>query len=201
MSKPCLSVSAHTAASADRSGYRLVNPVRATVSRFHTYSGGAAYQHTIPSRSSQWSEITRFMIWSFSRLYELLKPSDTTSKDRKTPSKFGWTTETLSISRQNRNFPNNRLDGPCICPISSSLLYTNWEHITNQMLCPAGQIIKREWCMIMKSGDTLRRRYTRESATLLHVLGSRGDIPISPPKLLCVRSLTDKVSMYEVDRR
>ena len=51
------------------------------------------------------------------------------------------------------------------------------------------------------NGDTLRRRYTRESATLLRVLGSRGDIPISPPKPLHARSLTDKVSMYKVNQR
>jgi hypothetical protein len=51
------------------------------------------------------------------------------------------------------------------------------------------------------SVDTLRRRYTRESATLMHVLGLQGDIPIGPPKPLRARSLTDKVSMYEVDRR
>ena len=48
-------------------------------------------------------------------------------------------------------------------------------------------------------GDTLRRCYTCESATLLRILGSRGDIPIGPLKPLRVRSLTDKVSMYEVD--
>jgi hypothetical protein len=41
----------------------------------------------------------------------------------------------------------------------------------------------------------------RKSATLLRVLGSRGDIPIGLPKLLRARSLTDKVSTYEVDRR
>jgi hypothetical protein len=52
----------------------------------------------------------------------------------------------------------------------------------------------------ISTGDTLRRRYTHESATLLHVLGSRGDIPIGPPKPLRARSLTDKVSTYEVDR-
>jgi hypothetical protein len=51
------------------------------------------------------------------------------------------------------------------------------------------------------NGDTLRRRYTRESATLLRVLGSQGDIPIGPPKPLRARSLTDKVLTYEVDRR
>ena len=49
--------------------------------------------------------------------------------------------------------------------------------------------------------DMLRRRYTRESATLLRVLGSRGNIPIGPPKPLRARSLTDKVSTYKVDRR
>jgi hypothetical protein len=51
------------------------------------------------------------------------------------------------------------------------------------------------------SDDTLRRCYTRESATLLRAEGSRGDIPIGPPKPLCARSLSDKVSMYKVDRR
>jgi hypothetical protein len=45
--------------------------------------------------------------------------------------------------------------------------------------------------------DMLRRRYMRESAMLLRVLGSRGDIPIGPPKPLRVRSLTDKVSTYK----
>jgi hypothetical protein len=43
----------------------------------------------------------------------------------------------------------------------------------------------------------LRRHYTRESATLLHVMGSRGDIPIGPPKPLRARSLSDKVSTYK----
>ena len=56
-------------------------------------------------------------------------------------------------------------------------------------------------CDSNSSADTLRRRYTRESATLLRVLGSRGDISIGPPKPLRARSLTDKVSTYEVDRR
>jgi hypothetical protein len=54
---------------------------------------------------------------------------------------------------------------------------------------------------VSKHVDTLRRRYMRESATLLRVMGSRGDILISPPKPLRVRSLTDKVLTYEVDRR
>jgi hypothetical protein len=43
----------------------------------------------------------------------------------------------------------------------------------------------------------LRRRYTRESATLLHVLGSRGDISTSLLKLLRACLLLDKVSTYK----
>jgi hypothetical protein len=49
----------------------------------------------------------------------------------------------------------------------------------------------------LEPADTLRRHYTCESATLLCVLGSRGNILIGLPKLLCTRSLTDKVSMYK----
>jgi hypothetical protein len=52
-----------------------------------------------------------------------------------------------------------------------------------------------------KADDTLRRRYMCESTTLLRVMGSRGNILIGPPKPLHARSLTDKVSTYEVDRR
>jgi hypothetical protein len=48
-----------------------------------------------------------------------------------------------------------------------------------------------------RSVDTLRRRYTRESATLLRAEGSRGDISTGPPKPLRARSLTDKVSTYK----
>jgi hypothetical protein len=45
--------------------------------------------------------------------------------------------------------------------------------------------------------DTLRRRYTRESATLLCAEGLQGDISTGPPKPMCARSLSDKVSTYK----
>ena len=50
---------------------------------------------------------------------------------------------------------------------------------------------------LTKNGDTLHHRYTHESATLLRAKGSRGDISTSPPKLLHVHSLSDKVLMYK----
>jgi hypothetical protein len=50
---------------------------------------------------------------------------------------------------------------------------------------------------LLPPADTLRRRYTRESATLLRAEGSRGDISTGPPKPLRARSLSDKVLTYK----
>ena len=47
------------------------------------------------------------------------------------------------------------------------------------------------------TADTLHRRYTCESATLLRAEGSRGNISTSPPKPLRACLLSDKVSMYK----
>jgi hypothetical protein len=45
--------------------------------------------------------------------------------------------------------------------------------------------------------DTLRHRYTCESATLLRAEGSQGDISTGLPKPLRARSLSDKVLTYK----
>ena len=45
--------------------------------------------------------------------------------------------------------------------------------------------------------DTLRRRYTCESTTLLRAEGLRGDISTGPPKPLRARSQSDKVLTYK----